>query len=477
MASEKVTDLTAYSSIKTTDTYHVVDTTDTSQDPAGSSYKVTWATWKAAILAFFSAGTGITFSGGIISSDPTATQTLTNKTLTSPTINTATISSPTISGTTTLNGTYAGSMVVPLSNGGTGASSQPAAAIAVLPSMSGQTGNFLTTDGSNASWGSPSALNQNSAILTSGPSLTSKQAVAIFPFQTDGGVQIDTKGGATQSTGASLVTNITVGTNSNRVLVVYGFSASSNITSVTYGGAAMTQIDTQTLFGPGSSARGASYVLVAPATGTNSLVVTYSGSATEQTVQWWSLFNASQSSVPETHVSDKNSASTLSLSTIANGALVITASMSNSGTNGGSAIYENAQTTASIISWDSSQVFPAATSVFLSKTSTTAGSFMLSIAPVTSVTYSVSPSSSASTTNQYYNRYSAFIGFANASVSGNTSVTVVVGGVVSGMSGLAQGQQYYLNDTAGTIGVSPGTNTRKVGIAISTTQLLITNNW
>ena len=40
MANKKVTDLTAYSSIKTTDTYHVVDTTDTSQDASGSSYKV-----------------------------------------------------------------------------------------------------------------------------------------------------------------------------------------------------------------------------------------------------------------------------------------------------------------------------------------------------------------------------------------------------------------------------------------------------
>lgn len=94
MATKKVTDLAADTTPKLTDVYHVVDTTDTSQDPAGSSYKISWATLKAAILAFFSAGVGITFTGGVIASDPTATQTFTNKTLTSPVINTPTITSP-----------------------------------------------------------------------------------------------------------------------------------------------------------------------------------------------------------------------------------------------------------------------------------------------------------------------------------------------------------------------------------------------
>jgi hypothetical protein len=37
--------------------------------------------------------------------------------------------------------------------------------------------------------------------------------------------------------------------------------------------------------------------------------------------------------------------------------------------------------------------------------------------------------------------------------------------------------QYYLNDTNGTIGTSAGSNTRKVGIAMSPTTLAITNLW
>jgi hypothetical protein len=194
-------------------------TTDTSQDPAGSSYKVTWATIKAAILALFSGGTGITFSGGVISSDPTATQTLTNKTLTSPTINTPSISAPTLTGTSTFNGTYAGSMVVPLVNGGTGAITQLAAAQAVLPSMAAQAGNFLTTDGTNASWALPGSVGSTQSSLTVGPAVTANQALYVGPYQSDGGIKLDTSGTAATSN----TVNITVGANSNRGLVVFAY--------------------------------------------------------------------------------------------------------------------------------------------------------------------------------------------------------------------------------------------------------------
>lgn len=96
MPTKKVTDLSVQSSVHDTDTYHVVNTTDTTQGPAGSSYKITWATFKAAILALLSAGTGILISGGVISSDPNATQTLTNKTLTAPVVNDGSINSATV---------------------------------------------------------------------------------------------------------------------------------------------------------------------------------------------------------------------------------------------------------------------------------------------------------------------------------------------------------------------------------------------
>ena len=72
---------------------------------------------------------------------------------------------------------------------------------------------------------------------------------------------------------------------------------------------------------------------------------------------------------------------------------------------------------------------------------------------------------------------SGFIGFANETVSNGASLKVVVAGAKSGLSSLTTGAQYYLSDTAGAISTSAGTVSRKVGIALSATQLLITNIW
>jgi hypothetical protein len=44
------------------------------------------------------------------------------------------------------------SQPLPVSSGGTGATTQAAAAAAVLPSQTGNNGKYLSTDGANASW-------------------------------------------------------------------------------------------------------------------------------------------------------------------------------------------------------------------------------------------------------------------------------------------------------------------------------------
>jgi hypothetical protein len=48
--------------------------------------------------------------------------------------------------------------VLPVANGGTGASTQGGAANAVLPSQTGNSGKYLTTDGTDASWGTVTQL-------------------------------------------------------------------------------------------------------------------------------------------------------------------------------------------------------------------------------------------------------------------------------------------------------------------------------
>ncbi|MHB1316361.1 MAG: choice-of-anchor R domain-containing protein [Minisyncoccota bacterium] len=73
--------------------------------------------------------------------------------------------------------------------------------------------------------------------------------------------------------------------------------------------------------------------------------------------------------------------------------------------------------------------------------------------------------------------YNAFVGFANSTVSSGASIAVNIAGVDVNQTGLSIGSFYYLSDTAGAIQTSAGTNSRKVGIAISTTRLLITNSW
>lgn len=66
-----------------------------------------------------------------------------------------------------------------------------------------------------------------------------------------------------------------------------------------------------------------------------------------------------------------------------------------------------------------------------------------------------------------------FIGFVVSNgTDGNTAI-FQGSGVVSGFSGLQEGEKYYVQDAVGTIGTSPGTYSVLVGVAISETQLLI----
>ncbi len=58
-------------------------------------------------------------------------------------------------------------------------------------------------------------------------------------------------------------------------------------------------------------------------------------------------------------------------------------------------------------------------------------------------------------------------------LASSQEIEVQITGVVGGFSGLTEGEEYYLTNTTGVIGTTPGTNTVLVGKAISTTELLI----
>jgi len=65
-----------------------------------------------------------------------------------------------------------------------------------------------------------------------------------------------------------------------------------------------------------------------------------------------------------------------------------------------------------------------------------------------------------------------FIGFAVSNSTDGNPITVQTKGIVSGFTGLDAGKKYYIQDDK-TIGTSIGTYEVLVGIAISTTQILI----
>lgn len=75
--------------------------------------------------------------------------------------------------------------------------------------------------------------------------------------------------------------------------------------------------------------------------------------------------------------------------------------------------------------------------------------------------------------SSYSYRYNNFIGFAMESASNGNSCRVYLSGLANSLSSLSIGSIYYLSNTPGLIGTSPGANSVKVGRGITTTALLI----
>lgn len=317
--------------------------------------------------------------------------------------------------------------------------------------------------------------------LTAVNDITIGQPVSIGYGQTDGGIKIDTSN-YTTGTGATNTQSITVASNSNRGLVVFvsitGISANDTITGVTYAGVSMTQVTSVVTGGVnGFTQRAYAFYLNAPTTGANNLVISHSGSQ-DVIFHWYSIYNVSQSGQPEVNGTTASGTSS-SITTTANGARVFGFSgnpSGNPGTPTGTATYGGVLNTNNHTSYNSAIVLPGSVSV--TATTGVSGSFILmSVAPVTTVTQGIFPSfASTSTYSQYQTGYQAFVGFAAETISAGNTCKVYTN-VATGLSGITIGAQYYVANTAGTISTSAGTNTRKVGIGLSTTSLLITNIW
>ena len=66
-----------------------------------------------------------------------------------------------------------------------------------------------------------------------------------------------------------------------------------------------------------------------------------------------------------------------------------------------------------------------------------------------------------------------FIGFALEGGVRNAQIYVQMGGIVSGFTGLTKEEIYYLSGTAGGISTTPGSNSKRVGVAVSATKLFM----
>jgi hypothetical protein len=66
-----------------------------------------------------------------------------------------------------------------------------------------------------------------------------------------------------------------------------------------------------------------------------------------------------------------------------------------------------------------------------------------------------------------------FLGFAISNGTDGAALIVQFTGIVSGFTGLTEGEKYYVSDTVGTIANTVGTNEVLVGVAISETEILI----
>lgn len=378
--------------------------------------------------------------------------------------------------------------ILPVDHGGTGVNSlTPYAPIfggttstgPVQSGTVGTAGQVLTSNGAgmlptfqNATGGSNLV-----ASFYAGESIATKDAVYL-----DSSIQFDasstdvTAGAVTSQTFSHTVT-----TNDNRYLIV-GVSVDpvpgGQVTGITYNGVAMTLIRAT---GLGANPYTYLYGLIAPDTGTHNVVVS-TNLAMKMVSYAASFYGVDQ----VTGVGANNGINDVGGAVIPYSVPITTSDQSVMIVDMGMSFLTGSLTPGTdqitiVNTNDSSNTFTAhgsykkqkaigATTMSWNQTSHNWAAGCVILLPFTGIALYKADASTAATAD-------GFIGFANSAIALGATGLVTLGGLISGMSGLLIGTQYYLSDIAGIISDSAGTVTRKVGIATSTTELLITNIW
>ena len=100
--------------------------------------------------------------------------------------------------------------------------------------------------------------------------------------------------------------------------------------------------------------------------------------------------------------------------------------------------------------------------------------YTIALTPQNTATAGYLKLTTASNTVPYSSdRWTKFIGISKSTVTATQTTNVQVVKEVTGLSGLTSNSIIYLSDTSGTLSTSAGSNSKKVGIATSTTSLLL----
>lgn len=323
--------------------------------------------------------------------------------------------------------------------------------------------------------------------LPAGETITAGQAVYLGYYQTGSAISYDNKNIFSDSwsgTSTAISNSFTVGNNSNRVLIVsfgsdFAAGGVGSVSAISYGGVPMTLLQSSS-----ANIEGGLFYLVNPTVGANNLTYTVTSGAGPNNgkiaVQVYSIYNATYST------SNKAVTSQTSITEVipTYGDCI---GFAFKGGNPGSATQTSNELTNNTQSGNDTRlgyfsgisdiidVGGSSSITFNPGTYSTYDQiYSISFTPVNAPTTGYAKLATAS--NAYLgttDRYVKFLGFATTSASVTQTVYIKTDGYVSGLSGLSTNSLYYLSNTKGAIGTSAGTNSKKIGIALSATTLLM----
>ncbi len=314
--------------------------------------------------------------------------------------------------------------------------------------------------------------------VTAGENISQGNAVCVLPVPVANvsfDVNLSGSGGGTAITSPPFM----IGNNPNRMLVVICQlrvgNTLRNITGVTHNGTPMTAVVSG--LGSGVGDRGYLFMLAAPSVGSYPITIATDSSGNTVDYYVYGYYNVDQAVPPANfNGTHHTSSGSQTFDADVNGSVVLAAverrvhgvscpsqnQLASGGGGGGRAgdtgtLYPPVPTT---VSWtyDGADV---------------ANVFFVELRPI--LTSSAQRMYRASGQVQATAR--SYIGVAAETRLVGELTDVIVAGTSGAHSGLAIGVQYYLSNAPGQFSTTSGTVARKAGIAVSSTEMLVTNVW